>query len=150
MDPGGKPAGITVCHGIIGFCLRGDSLHDGKQVLSTVRQLAHESANMVFAQFPLDEFPLKSGDCCSCGKPKLKLVHNHGGKVGQLSDIGFTYLARDKIQHTKGAEIEAVMGSQGDAQVELRTELSRDERIGQRARIIPGVLDHPRGVLENA
>src|SRR6185295_6721234 len=68
----------------------------------------------------------------------------------EMRDILAVGGARHGVENAEGAEVEPIMGTQGNAQIELDAGPSRDQRVGKRADIRLGIADDPGVLLENA
>ncbi len=66
-----------------------------------------------------------------CRKPKLKLVRHQFGEVSEVVNLILGHCARLLIDHTKGAEIEAILRRQRSSYVEPQAKVTCHQRIGQ-------------------
>ena len=93
---------------------------------------------------------MKISQGAPCGQAQFEFVHDHGCQIREERNIITGRGARYGVKNAEGTEVERVMGTQRNPQIELNAAVARDERVGERADIRFGVADEPGVFLQNA
>ncbi len=115
-----------------------------------MRELAHQSLDMVFPELPPGQLIVVIPDRLPGSQPQLKLVHDHRRKVPKLGDVGLARGSRQRIEDTQGPQIEAIVGFERYPEIELDAGRPRHQGVGQGADVRLGVADNPGAILEDA